>query len=128
VQSRDRADTGVLEITLVRFKSNNNPTAVFAITGFCVALPELRAMQFHQFLAATEIAIPPANSSAWTKLACKCGAPAEAVPHSIADRYHELGVTYQCEKCRDLERKSRAESTIVQRGAYTLLGNTGGSG
>jgi len=73
-------------------------------------------------LSATQTAAAPSPGNGYTTLRCKCGSQPEAVQQEIANRYKELHQEFFCSRCRDLERKSRAESTIVARGAYTLYG------
>jgi hypothetical protein len=94
------------------------PSAIFAKFGILTALPDLRVHQWEQFMArhraATSPATPPPPGNGYTTLRCKCGSQPEAMQQSIADRYRELGQEFFCSRCRDLERKSRAESTLYR--------------
>ncbi len=105
-----------------RFQGSD-PTSIFARLGLFTAMPGHKVHQFEQFVAARR-ATSPANplatgrsTNGFTTLSCKCGSHPVAVPQEIADRYKELHQEYFCGRCRDLERKSRMESTIVARRA-----------
>jgi hypothetical protein len=103
-----------------KFQHGTDGTSVFAKFGILTAFTDHRWATWQQFLVtrtATTTTTPPSPSgNGFTTMKCGCGRLPEAVQQSIADRYRELGIAYQCQKCRDLERKSRAESTMFQRG------------
>jgi hypothetical protein len=101
-----------------KFQSEpSSPTSIFARLGVVTAIPSHSLHNWEEFMDA-QMAPPTKvqSGNGYTTLACKCGALPEAISHSIADRYQELGITYRCQRCRDLERKSRAQSTLYARG------------
>lgn len=99
---------------LAQLTSGDSPNAIFAKFGILVALPDLKIHQWNEFVAAEQPAkAQPGNG--FTTLQCtSCNAitGAVSVPTSIRDRYIELGIPFRCQRCRDLERKSRAQSTL----------------
>jgi hypothetical protein len=97
-----------------KFQSEpTSPTSIFATLGLVTAIPSHSLHNWEEFMDA-QIAPPTKGQSGngYTTLACKCGALPEAISHSIADRYQELSMAYRCQRCRDLERKSRTQSTL----------------
>jgi len=107
-----------------KFQSEpTSPTSIFARLGVVTAIPSHSLHNWEEFMNAQQPPQEPVQQpaqqtekiqpgNAYTTLACKCGAPPDAVPQSIADRYEELGITYRCQRCSDLERKSREQSTL----------------
>jgi hypothetical protein len=101
---------------LAQLTSGETPSAIFARFGVLVALPDLKVQQWAEFIAAQQPTqlreAQPGNG--YTTLQCACNAITgrESVPQSIADAYQELGKKYLCSRCRDLELKSRPQSTL----------------
>jgi hypothetical protein len=97
---------------LSKLTTGDSQSAVFAKYGLLVVLPDLKIHQWEQFLAATRVTTPVASGNGFTTLQCKCGNLPDAVSLSIANRYQELGIAYQCYRCRITEARSRAQSTL----------------
>jgi hypothetical protein len=108
-----------------RFQGSD-PTSIFARLGLVTAMPGHKVYQFEQLMAArrtaTQTATAPSGNG-FVTMRCACGSfeGERSVHVSIADHYRELGKTYQCHRCRNLEHKSRAESTIFQTGRLTSV-------
>jgi hypothetical protein len=103
-----------------RFEGND-PTSIFARTGLVIATPGHKLHQFQQFLSqrATQTTTPLATNGYTTMKCTTCHllSGVEAVPQSIADRHHELGIKFQCGGCRTIESKTRAQSTLYTAGS-----------
>jgi hypothetical protein len=93
-----------------------SPTSIFARLGVVTAIPSHSLHQWTKFMAAQQ---PPKAQpgNGYTTLRCACDAMTgrESVPLSIADRYRELGKKFLCSRCRDVENKLRAHSTMHGR-------------
>jgi hypothetical protein len=99
---------------LAQLTSGDTPSAIFAKFGFLVSLPDLKIHQWNEFMAAQQPA-QHKSGNGYSALACtSCDAITGivSVPDSIRDRYIELKIPFRCQRCRDLERKSRAQSTL----------------
>jgi hypothetical protein len=97
-----------------KFQSEStSPTSIFARLGVVTAIPSHSLHNWEEFMNAQKPAKPqPGNSYVTLKCGCNLLTGEIVVSQSIADRYRELGITYRCQRCRDLERKSRAQSTL----------------
>jgi hypothetical protein len=104
-----------------KLRNGSDPTSIFARTGLVTAFPDRKLHEFQQFLSqrATQTTTPPATNGYTTMKCTTCNLQisVEAVPQSIADRHHELGIKFQCGGCRGIEVKSRAQSTLYTAGS-----------
>jgi hypothetical protein len=101
---------------LAQLTKDDSPSSLFAKFGVLVALPDLKVHQWNEFMAhrTTQTATAPSGNG-YTVMACtSCDlmTGVVAASDSIRDRYIELGIPFRCQRCRDLERKSRAQSTL----------------
>jgi hypothetical protein len=99
---------------LAQLTSGDTPSAIFAKFGVLVALPDLKIHQWTEFMAAQQPAQHKSGNgySALACTSCSLLTGVVSVPDSIRDRYTELKIPFRCQRCRDLERTSRAQSTL----------------
>jgi hypothetical protein len=97
-----------------KFQSEpTSPTSIFARLGVVTAIPSHSLHNWEEFMDAQKpVKAQPGNGYVTLKCGCNLLTGEIVVSQSIADRYRELGITYRCQRCRDLERKSRAQSTL----------------
>jgi hypothetical protein len=97
----------------------NQPTKTFVTLGFVTGIPSHRLHAWQEYLASKKPPTPQ-PSNAYVKMACSsptCGnaiTSTETVSEGVAADYARLGKPWLCTPCKNLELKSRAESTLVK--------------
>jgi hypothetical protein len=98
----------------------SDPTSIFARTGLVTAMPSHKLFQLEQFLArhraVTVPASPLATGNGWIVMKCACNSieGQKSVSLSIAKAYEQQGRKFLCWRCKDVEAKSRAQSTLYR--------------
>jgi hypothetical protein len=88
------------------------PTEVLMRYGYLTALDSKTVYDFQQKFMKPK-SNPTSFGNGYVAMQCGCGG-CISVPTSIAQRYRELGITFLCGRCRDLENRSRAVATGVK--------------
>jgi hypothetical protein len=98
-----------------KFQSEpTSPTSIFARLGVVTAIPSHSLHNWEEFMDAQKpVKAQPGNGySALACTSCDAITGVVSVPDSIRARYVELKIPFRCQRCRDLERTSRAQSTL----------------